>query len=240
MNVWGRSASLLPKDLTQRITRQLLEDKIPSAAATFVPNWITVWLHQSDHAALEGALPSVCDDLLDYLTDWVAEQRLTLTGPLHVHFRPSPSLRKGQVEIVASRVPAETVSEILSGQATDPLVTHCTERPEPLARLSLLNGEHAGREWEVWHPITVIGRSEVAHVMLADTKVSRVHARLSQEEDGWWLEDIHSRNGTEVNGERLTPGIPRHVHDGDEILIGGLCFRWRLARAATTPQRNAA
>lgn len=37
-----------------------------------------------------------------------------------------------------------------------------------------------------------------------DPKVSRRHARIWQEDDDYWLEDLESSRGTHVNGHRLT------------------------------------
>ena len=48
-----------------------------------------------------------------------------------------------------------------------------------------------------------IGRDASCEVALADVKVSRVHATLERDADGWWLVDGGSRHGTWVNGARV-------------------------------------
>lgn len=48
-----------------------------------------------------------------------------------------------------------------------------------------------------------IGRGIDCDIVLADPLCSRVHAELVQEEDGWWVRDAESRNGTYVDGERI-------------------------------------
>ena len=58
----------------------------------------------------------------------------------------------------------------------------------------------------------VVGRSTQADLVVADSYLSRRHARLYLEPDGWYVEDLGSKNPTRVNGrpvaarERLQPG----------------------------------
>ncbi|MBC7317564.1 MAG: FHA domain-containing protein, partial [Chloroflexi bacterium] len=50
--------------------------------------------------------------------------------------------------------------------------------------------------------------------------VSRNHARIEQRQRRFYIIDLHSANGTLVNEERLTPGVPRLLHQGDRIRLG--------------------
>jgi pSer/pThr/pTyr-binding forkhead associated (FHA) protein len=65
-----------------------------------------------------------------------------------------------------------------------------------------------------------IGRRATCAVSLPwDSEVSRVHAEIEQVGDDWVLSDDGlSRNGTFVNGERIT--ARRRLRDGDVIVIG--------------------
>jgi pSer/pThr/pTyr-binding forkhead associated (FHA) protein len=47
--------------------------------------------------------------------------------------------------------------------------------------------------------------------------VSRLHARIVGEQDGYWVEDANSRNGTWLNGERVKRARLRHL---DVITLG--------------------
>ncbi len=62
------------------------------------------------------------------------------------------------------------------------------------------------------------GRSRGATIMVDHDKVSRIHARLRRTGPVIEIEDLDSRNGTRVNGERVE-GVTR-VRAGDEITIG--------------------
>ena len=51
-----------------------------------------------------------------------------------------------------------------------------------------------------------------------DTTVSRCHARIWLENGAYWIEDLKSRYGTRINGEKLTGRI--QVKAGDSIVAG--------------------
>lgn len=66
-------------------------------------------------------------------------------------------------------------------------------------------------------PLT-LGRSRRCDCQIADRTVSRWHAKLEFTDGSWWLRDAGSRNGTWVNGWRVTE--PVEVREGDEITLG--------------------
>ena len=63
-----------------------------------------------------------------------------------------------------------------------------------------------------------IGRAEACQVRLDDTYASQHHAKLSARDDGWYLEDLGSTNGTYLNDRRVE--APVEVHAGDVVKIG--------------------
>lgn len=63
-----------------------------------------------------------------------------------------------------------------------------------------------------------IGRSRQAGVPLRDSEVSRRHARLAAHDGALFLEDLDSKNGTFLNGRRVTESI--EVREGDAIDVG--------------------
>jgi FHA domain-containing protein len=67
----------------------------------------------------------------------------------------------------------------------------------------------------------VIGRHPSCDVVVTDETVSRRHAQLTFRDEGWVLQDLHSTNGTRVNGQyvgrcRLRPGDRLGL--GDQLL----------------------
>jgi pSer/pThr/pTyr-binding forkhead associated (FHA) protein len=77
----------------------------------------------------------------------------------------------------------------------------------------------AGRELlDLPGPRSTIGSSEAADLVVADGSVSRVHALLEWLGGSWFVQDLGSRNGTFVNGERVQ--VRRVMRAGDEIRLG--------------------
>ncbi|MRG96308.1 sigma 54-interacting transcriptional regulator [Polyangium spumosum] len=64
---------------------------------------------------------------------------------------------------------------------------------------------------------------------LPSSTVSRAHARLVRTYGEWLLEDLDSKNGCCVNGERVARA---HIRDGDFIEIGSVVLRYRAALPA--------
>lgn len=74
------------------------------------------------------------------------------------------------------------------------------------------------REFELAEGRFVIGRADTCELTLEDPLASRQHAALVTTADHVTLEDLGSRNGVTVNGERL--GGSRILQPGDVIVIG--------------------
>src|SRR5438552_2214089 len=63
----------------------------------------------------------------------------------------------------------------------------------------------------------LIGRSPECQIVLKDFGISRTHAKLVADEDGVRIQDLKSKNGTQVNG---VPVVEAPLKDGDRILLG--------------------
>jgi Nif-specific regulatory protein len=71
-----------------------------------------------------------------------------------------------------------------------------------------------------------IGRDAGMQVVLGDAKVSRHHATIHREGDGWIVVDAESRHGTFVNGARISR---QRLCDGDQLQIGATVLRFEQA-----------
>lgn len=80
----------------------------------------------------------------------------------------------------------------------------------------------------------VIGRSTRCDLRLADRFLSRRHARLYRQGEDWLIEDLGSRNGTFVNGRRLSE--PSVLRPGDTVTMSGSVIRVRGLAPVTPPQ----
>jgi len=78
-------------------------------------------------------------------------------------------------------------------------------------------GGRAGESFSVDQERISIGRTPDAAVFLDDVTVSRNHALLVHRQDGYYIDDLGSLNGTYVNRRRIES---HRLSDGDEIQIG--------------------
>jgi putative peptidoglycan lipid II flippase len=83
--------------------------------------------------------------------------------------------------------------------------------------VEITSGERAGERFAVEHERTTIGRDPDADVFLEDLSVSREHAVIIDTVDGFYIDDLDSRNGTFVNRRRIAAHL---LQDGDEIRVG--------------------
>jgi FHA domain-containing protein len=78
-------------------------------------------------------------------------------------------------------------------------------------------GGRAGESFTIEEERVSIGRTPDAGVFLDDVTVSRNHALLVHRQDGYYIDDLGSLNGTYVNRRRIES---HRLEDGDEIQIG--------------------
>jgi pSer/pThr/pTyr-binding forkhead associated (FHA) protein len=86
------------------------------------------------------------------------------------------------------------------------------------ANLFVRQGEQTGRNFPLMAETYLIGRDERLSIPIEDIQVSRTHAQIIYNSLGFWIEDLNSRNGTFVNGMRITGKAP--LRNGDTIRLG--------------------
>ena len=91
-----------------------------------------------------------------------------------------------------------------------------THRNKPV--LTVLTGSASGQQFKVFKGAAVIGRAPNAEVRLEDDGISRTHARIRAETNRAWVEDMGSRNGTFLNGAKIT--ATAELKEGDKIQVG--------------------
>jgi pSer/pThr/pTyr-binding forkhead associated (FHA) protein len=75
----------------------------------------------------------------------------------------------------------------------------------------------------------VLGRDPALELCLESSSVSRRHARLHIADGVAVLEDLGSKNGTFVNGQRTTAAV--RLSDRDQITVGSVRLRFRILSA---------
>lgn len=76
-------------------------------------------------------------------------------------------------------------------------------------------------------PFVIGKKKENVDLVLNDYAASRIHARITEEEGVYYLEDLNSTNGTFKNGLRLQPYEKRKLESGDELKFGKTEYIYR-------------
>jgi serine phosphatase RsbU (regulator of sigma subunit)/pSer/pThr/pTyr-binding forkhead associated (FHA) protein len=94
-----------------------------------------------------------------------------------------------------------------------------------MATLITLQGPNPGRPYTLEAQRSLIGRRPDSTVFLESLAVSREHAQVVCEDDGYFVEDLKSSNGTYVNGKRIAGRVP--LTERDTLQIGPYTFGLR-------------
>jgi pSer/pThr/pTyr-binding forkhead associated (FHA) protein len=73
--------------------------------------------------------------------------------------------------------------------------------------------------------VFLIGRGSKCDYIIEHRSVSREHAVITRERNGWFIEDLNSANGTWLEGEQISK---HRIENGDEIQISNLTLRFSL------------
>jgi pSer/pThr/pTyr-binding forkhead associated (FHA) protein len=97
-----------------------------------------------------------------------------------------------------------------------------------LASLEALNEGPAKGTRHLLHAAFVhVGRGAHNEVHLADDSVSETHAKLQRRQDGWYVTDLASTNGTYVDGKRILGD--RRLDGAPDVRFGGIKMRFTEA-----------
>jgi hypothetical protein len=176
--------------------------KTVSVGAVYVPNRYLIHLGTEDFERFEGLIPTLQEEFGSLLSHSAAERRWHFPGALVVEFAEDADVAPGRFE-----VRAEHDADAVPPQAPE-------SRMRDVLRLT---GSHPPKEWVLESGRLVMGRLTACEISLNDANASRQHAELVKREDGWWLVDLDSTNGTFVNGSMVKE---RRLGPGDRIQIG--------------------
>ncbi|MGH2789903.1 MAG: FHA domain-containing protein FhaB/FipA [Actinomycetota bacterium] len=91
-------------------------------------------------------------------------------------------------------------------------------------KVSVIEGPLKGQSYDLGEELTV-GRAEKCHIVVDDTYVSQVHARIYANGETYVVEDLGSTNGTYLNRRRITS--PEELSRGDRVKIGKTVLEMR-------------
>jgi len=103
-----------------------------------------------------------------------------------------------------------------------------------MAYLKVIGGPSAGQVLQIKEPRCVLGRHPDCDIPIDHLDTSRHHAQVVLIGGEYFLEDLHSRNGTWLNGERI--GARERLNDGDSIRISESVFEFSRASSGRFPR----
>lgn len=157
------------------------------------------------------------------------------TEEFRFHANAAPASEAAPTPVVAAAPvtpPTEHERAAMMSQPT-PLAMPKAEDPRPeLASLEILNeGPMKGTRFAIRSALTHIGRGAHNDLRLADDSVSETHAKLQRRDDGWYMVDMDSTNGTYVGGTRIAG--ERRLEGTPDVRFGGMKMRFSPAVAAS-------
>ena len=208
--------------------RRAMDDKgaVLGHGRTFVPNIYVVELSPSDHERLTSFSDALSDELVASAQEHADSQHYTPGGPIQVHFSAHDELETGVFRLRTStaKAPAAQAQAPTPAPADPGATVQQPATPAPAARANPTDRpwlEIDGDRYPLMGPITVLGRDDVADVVLDDPGISRKHSEIRVTSDGPHLvssiRDLGSTNGTFVAGDRISS---QRLEDGDRITMG--------------------
>jgi FHA domain-containing protein len=239
--LFGRAfrTNVQPVELARKLVKEMDDHRTVSVSRIYVPNEYTVYLSPPDREQFTDYEGSLTTELQEYLAEHARrESYVLLTAPI-VLMETDADLAVGEFGI-ATRV---TQPEPGRGEPSPPpqLESGATMVYKPRAQIppdgppvdvalaqEIVTLTMDGIRHEIDKRRFVLGRSKDCDIQLADPNVSRRHAELRQEGSAYWLIDLDSTNGSQVNGHRTARA---KLESGDTITVGStdLVFERRLA-----------
>ena len=249
--VFGRAfrANVQPVELARKLTKEMDDHRNVSVSRVYVPNEYTVYLSPSDREQFATYERQLTDELADYLQEHARREGYALLSTPVVMLESDDDLGVGvfgiATRMVQSRLPQP---EEPAGQAApgatmvyrpalgpdpvaSPLPPAAPPPPRDVAALSW-----SGQRLELQRERTVIGRSKDCDVQVTDPNVSRRHAEVRHEDDAYWLVDLDSTNGVEVDGRRVKR---LQLTTGARFTVGSTELTFTLEPALPTLQAGA-
>lgn len=222
-----------PVEVARKLTKEMDDHKTVSVSRVYVPNEYVVYLSPADRESLppEDALVT---ELADYLSEHARREGYALLSTPRVRLDEDEDLARGEFGIATRMVqprsrgaatePAperEAEGEPQATRVFSPPPETAAVSPEEADELGLARSSAVvvvdGRRHELTKRKVVVGRSRDCDITIDDANISRRHAEIRQENGGYWIVDLDSTNGVEVNGERVKRAELTHE---DAIVLG--------------------
>ena len=229
--VFGRAfkTNVQPVELARKLVKEMDDHATPSVSRVYVPNEYTIYLSGHDRTQFQAYEDSLKLELQEYLAEHARREGYVMLSPPTVLFTTDADLGLGTFGIATrmvqtgrgkqptpAPVPKPTAAATMVYRPKTDAPPADEDEDVPVERESVWLSVD-GQRYPVDKKVMVLGRSQECDVQLADPNVSRRHAELRQEETSYWIVDLGSTNGMEVNGRRLRQA---KLEGGDRITLG--------------------
>jgi hypothetical protein len=229
--IFGRAfrTNVQPVELARKLAKEMDDHRTISVSRVYVPNEYSVYLSPADREQFESYEENLRGELQDYLGEHARREDYALLSPPRVVMETDEDLDVGEFGIATRmvqpdrrRAADEPAGELEPGATMiyKPKAPQPTEAASPAelgVEQELVTLTVNGAPHEVKQRRLVLGRSRDCDIQLADANVSRRHAELRQEGASYWIVDLGSTNGMEVNGKRVKRA---KLSDGDTFTLG--------------------
>ena len=231
--VFGRAfrTNVQPVELARKLSKEMDDHKTVSVSRVYVPNEYTIYLSKPDHEQFADYQGSLIAELEEYITEHAKRESYALLTPPKVLLETDDDLAVGEFGIATRMVqpkrgnraaaPEEPAEQVESGAT---MIYKPVQQPTEAAPLDDLAVEREvailswdGQTKRVDKRRVVLGRSRECDIQVEDANVSRRHAELRQEGAAYWIVDLDSTNGIEVNGLRVKRA---KLEPGDSFTVG--------------------
>jgi len=227
--VFGRAfrTNVQPVELARKLAKEMDEHRSTSVTRIYVPNEYTIYLSSDDRKQFDGYEGSLVAELEEYLAEHATRESYALLTPPRVFFETDDDLGVGEFGIAtrmaqAAERGADEAPEQAAAGAT--MIYKPRAQPSEAAAPEKLQVDRtvgvltwSGRRRVLDSTRAVLGRSREVDVQIEDPNVSRRHAEVVQQGSSWWVIDLGSTNGVEVDGHRVKRA---RLEDGTSFLIG--------------------
>jgi hypothetical protein len=194
-------SGLQPVEIGRRLAREMDDRRTVGIHGLIAPNSFLVQLSEPDRERFEAFESTLLRELADAARAHARDEGYGFLGQIVVSLETDSTLGPGQCSVIG---------EI---------------KADPDGRVGTLVTPDGRRIPVADRPI-VIGRLSSCDIPLGDPQVSRRHAEVRRDAEGFAVFDLGSTNGTVVNG---APVRERRLADGDELRIGSATIRFETS-----------
>ena len=188
-----------PVEIGRRIAREMADSRsVGVKGQPVVANHFVVRLAAEDVERFAEVNDSLVRELCDATRDHAREEGWSFMGPVQVEIEAGDGLRSGAIEVTG----------------------RMKEADGGVGVLQLPTGQHV----VLGEFVVTMGRLPDYTISFDDPNISREHAVIRPDGDGFVLTDNGSTNGTLVNGVAITA---HRLVDGDRIELGATAIEFR-------------